>query len=628
MPFFDGSHVCSKLSGSIVEYLQRDKFEVITRFLTGRGQTSSSQCASTWNREDRTVQVFLGGTDREEEGSWRTWQMEKEIFHLPWAPNRPTKNGTDNNCIMLAARSKEVGRPMLQLEEGQTDIIDENCMSTVCPVCEVPTAVPALQLRGLCPKTKFNRQYIFRLTDSGDLEYSGDYTSIIFYDQEAGVWVLRDTKDPGSRAVSPALESSLLLGVQVFDFSAVKDDRCTTGLDSKKVRVKLTSCRDGQFTCSDGSCVGMKQRCDQLVHCKDASDEQDCGLLGLESSYNRKVPPIISINSTNFSPALVDISIVLMKVVSINEVNHKIQFQFSAELGWRENRALYHNLKQDTSLNSLTDEEVAKLWLPLVIYDNTDQKESTRLSAREADLQWTTTVTVTKEGNFTRSGLEEAHELEIFQGRENRIVMTQTYTKEFQCLYQLQRYPFDTQVCTIEMAVSVMEKKTVTLRPEQMVLKSKTELTQYLMTKWSLESDLKGGVRMVVIFKRRITNELLTTYLPSLLLILTTYATTFFKPFYFEAAVTVNLTTMLVMTTVFTSVMDKLPPTAYVKMVDIWLIFGQLIPFIETVLLTAMEYLRDGDGSGNPQVINHHGQQRVVDNDDTPPSTPVSFILV
>merc|ERR1719369_1127715 len=108
-----------------------------------------------------------------------------------------------------------------------------------------------------------------------------------------------------------------------------------------------------------------------------------------------------------------------------------------------------------------------------------------------------------------------------------------------------------------------------------MILKSPTELTQYLMTKWSLESDSKGGVRMVVVFKRRITNELLTTYLPSLLLILTTYATTFFKPFYFEAAVTVNLTTMLVMTTIFISVMDKLPSTAYVKMVDVWNIFAQ-----------------------------------------------------
>ena len=56
---------------------------------------------------------------------------------------------------------------------------------------------------------------------------------------------------------------------------------------------------------------------------------------------------------------------------------------------------------------------------------------------------------------------------------------------------------------------------------------------------------------MEIVFKRRLINELLTTYLPSFLLLLISYATTFFKPFYFEAAVTVNLTVMLVTTTLF-----------------------------------------------------------------------------
>ena len=95
-----------------------------------------------------------------------------------------------------------------------------------------------------------------------------------------------------------------------------------------------------------------------------------------------------------------------------------------------------------------------------------------------------------------------------------------------------------------------------------------------------------------VVFKRRLMNEILTTYLPSTLLILITYATTYFPTFFFEAAVTVNLTTMLVMTTIFISVMEKLPPTSYVKLVDIWLIVGQLIPFVEVILLTTMENIR------------------------------------
>ena len=103
---------------------------------------------------------------------------------------------------------------------------------------------------------------------------------------------------------------------------------------------------------------------------------------------------------------------------------------------------------------------------------------------------------------------------------------------------------------------------------------------------------------MEIVFKRRLTNELLTTYLPSFLLLLMTYATTFFKDYYFEAAVTVNLSILLVTTTLFirsnkmiilhvfyfaafNSVMGKLPATSYVRLVDIWLIFTQLMPFIQ-----------------------------------------------
>ena len=56
---------------------------------------------------------------------------------------------------------------------------------------------------------------------------------------------------------------------------------------------------------------------------------------------------------------------------------------------------------------------------------------------------------------------------------------------------------------------------------------------------------------MEIVFKRRLTNELLTTFLPSILLLCITFATTFYKSFYFEAALTVNLTVMLVLTTLF-----------------------------------------------------------------------------
>ena len=103
----------------------------------------------------------------------------------------------------------------------------------------------------------------------------------------------------------------------------------------------------------------------------------------------------------------------------------------------------------------------------------------------------------------------------------------------------------------------------------------------------------RKGIKMTIKMKRKILSEMMTTYFPSLLLMMITYATTFFKPFFFEAALSVNLTTMLVMTTIFISKMEGLPPTSDIKMIDIWLILCQLVPFAQVVLLTIKEYIRE-----------------------------------
>ena len=106
------------------------------------------------------------------------------------------------------------------------------------------------------------------------------------------------------------------------------------------------------------------------------------------------------------------------------------------------------------------------LWIPYIIFRNTDSDEAVSL-----DGELRTLVAVTREGEFVRSGPEEAdealnmHELgsyfniiihnfshyylqqiEIFQGEENMITMNQTHDKKFHCTYLIHYYPFDTQV--------------------------------------------------------------------------------------------------------------------------------------------------------------------------------------
>ena len=76
------------------------------------------------------------------------------------------------------------------------------------------------------------------------------------------------------------------------------------------------------------------------------------------------------------------------------------------------------------------------------------------------------------------------------------------------------------------------------------------------------------------------------------------------------------------------SVMEKLPATSYVRLVDIWLIFGQLIPFVEVdkiktflmiqiQIFTKVALFTTVERYNDDQFINHHGFQRNVKDKDT-----------
>ena len=66
---------------------------------------------------------------------------------------------------------------------------------------------------------------------------------------------------------------------------------------------------------------------------------------------------------------------------------------------------------------------------------------------------------------------------------------------------------------------------------------------------------------------------------------------------------------MLVLTTMFISVSNNLPTTAYIKMIDVWLIFTLLIPFLLVLLHTYMDSLRtEASENEEERTINHHGK--------------------
>ena len=92
---------------------------------------------------------------------------------------------------------------------------------------------------------------------------------------------------------------------------------------------------------------------------------------------------------------------------------------------------------------------------------------------------------------------------------------------------------------------------------------------------------------------------------------------------------------MLVLTTMFTSVSNNMPKTSYVKLIDIWLIFNLLLPFIEVLVHTYMDSLRSGpfprlvqkknfSRNDDDREINHHGRPVEVGDQDSRPGSNVT----
>ena len=195
---------------------------------------------------------------------------------------------------------------------------------------------PYLQLRGLCPQSAIDT--LFLPVNSRDdvtvLHYVSNRDSVIRYKDDQWVLTLADSSTNTS-AVTEASLVSFLLGKHQW---TVHNDsyECSNG-GSYTTQLKLTTCKEGDFTCRDGQCVKMDQRCNQLPDCRDESDESSCELVVLKDGYNQKIPPITTASGA-LVPVAVNVSITLLKVVSIVEVEHSIQLQFEINLDWRDNR--------------------------------------------------------------------------------------------------------------------------------------------------------------------------------------------------------------------------------------------------------------------------------------------------
>ena len=324
-------------------------------------------------------------------------------------------------------------------------------------------------------------------------------------------------------------------------------------------------CAKNEFTCDSGTCIMLIQRCDGVYDCADESDELDCHIVELnEERYQKQLPPEVS-----GSQVVVNVSIYVLNIEKI-ELPSTFHAKVEVTLSWKDYRLTYHDLHEDNIIDTETKQ---KLWIPPLLFSNSNENRKIRDDEK-------TTLSITKSANPQLVDLTKLHETYVYKGSENPLNYHREHFMIFNCPYNLLYYPFDNQVCTIDLKLSKFDKRYVKLVPSLTGNKGPKNLDQFVVTSVKLDANDNSSLIQCIIHMKRVSLYFIaTTFMPTICIMFIALITLFIDQSHFEANIMVALTAMLVMYTLFQSIAVNLPTTAYLKLLDYWLIFGLIMPF-------------------------------------------------
>ena len=295
----------------------------------------------------------------------------------------------------------------------------------------------------------------------------------------------------------------------------------------------LTGCTEEYFTCSDGSCVSMEQRCNGKMDCQSGSDEEECDVILTYAGYNKfLVPPPIGTETT----LVMNISLNIEQIITVDENAGYFKTKHNLVRNWHNTQLTYQNLKRTASKNILSTEDTKKMWIPWTVFQNTESS-SEIFTTDKKDI---TTIIPNSDLKFTRDDRTNIRNTMLFKGSENVIQYERESTVNWICNYNMRWYPFDTQRCTLRM----FQDDSVTLKPIFVKYSVPKELTQHTVKGvhvCSMKFKNRSGVIFKVILGRPLFETGVTVHMPTGILLMLRV----FNNEYLDMVIEVNLPSFL-----------------------------------------------------------------------------------
>ena len=490
----------------------------------------------------------------------------ENVSFLNWGINQP--NGKSwQQCIAASFNGKELKHD------------DLNCENEFCFSCQIQTK-NTFKLRGNIPNGA-EREYSLREYFVGlemmskDINITGFKETDCFWN---GTWHFgKHLKLENSTSNMPPV------GAKKWN-----DDKL----------LKFTQCNNDEFTChSYGHCISMTKRCDGHPDCaEDGSDENECEMITFSKGYN-------NLYSQEKNGINVSISMDVHDIEEINELEMNIMVTVEVTLKWLDSRLTFRNLEYNDFFNQLNNEEINKIWTPSLLFKHS---KGTYIKAGGDGTVW-----VKRNGSKQLNQLSELDEDYLYSGNENPIIMVSKVHVKLDCAFDLTMYPFDTQRCQIKLKRPNAFYDQFVMNWDEAPITRHIELNEYDNLDELGYDDTNTSMTIVeveIILCRKLSYQIVNIFIPTLCIMMISVFTLYIDFSHFEATIMVALTSMLVMHTLYQGTSHYLPHTSYMKMIDIWLFGGLILPFLSITVLIMMDYLVNNEIS---QVIEMTKEKKV-----------------
>ena len=220
-------------------------------------------------------------------------------------------------------------------------------------------------LAGMHENIKFDRKYTMDISQMKvkDFSLGGYTTTTIAKDNVTEIWKIQMASEPKKFAITNGTLPPF--GTQKYILS--KD------LGGGQIDLNINACDDRkEFNCQDGGCIPIEKRCNSKFDCVDGSDERTCFTIDVPSSYLKHVP--------DRDGAIVTINVDIESLFDISEVFETFSVKYQFTMIWQDQRITYLNLKKDSYLNAVANQEAKSIWIPITVFKNTHNKDQSKVN--------------------------------------------------------------------------------------------------------------------------------------------------------------------------------------------------------------------------------------------------------